>query len=414
MGSIQLDHYDVAVVGLGALGSATAYHAARKGAKVIAFEQYELGHVRGASHDTSRIVRTSYELPEYVALAKSSYKDWAQLEKASRQKLLTITGGVVLLPKDGDVSAPDEWTNSIPTASQWAKGLEANNLPYELLDHEAANKRWPQFSLKENMEVIYTSDTGIVHAAKSVTAMQFLARLHGAEMKEGCQVNRVIPANSEGSLNSGSSSGVTIETSQATYRASKVVLAADAWINELLQPLGLTIPLQITQEQVTYFKPSNPRAYEPDQFPVWIWVGKEWYYGFPCYGEPTIKAGHDNAEQYVTPATRKFVPSQEKIDELASAMQYFMPDQSRRELRTVTCLYTRTPNRQFVISPIEKHKDIIVLLGAAHAFKFSPTIGRVAAELAIDGETEEDISKFTFDSIAKPFQAKTEASKSGL
>lgn len=393
-------HYDVAVVGLGALGSAAAYHATKKGARVIAFEQFELGHVQGASHDTSRIVRTSYEAPEYVALAKSSYRDWRQLEEDSKQKLLTITGGVVLLPKDGPaVPAPDEWTNSIPTARQWAKGLDANGLHYELLDHEQVNKRWPQFDLKENMAAIHSADTGIVHAAKSVTAMQFLARMYGAEMKERCKVHRVVPNNSADK--SGSSQGVTIETSQGILSATKVVLAVDGWVNELLEPLGLTIPLKVTQEQVTYFRPTNPGDYEPDQFPVWIWVGKDWYYGFPASGEPTIKAGHDNAQQYTTASTRSFIPSQEQTDKLDAALQYFMPDEGRQQLRTVTCLYTRTPGRQFVVSPIKEEKDIIVLMGAAHGFKFAPTIGRAAAELAIDGETKEDISKFSLDTIVK-------------
>lgn len=120
--------YDVAIVGLGALGSAAAYYAAKKGAKVIAFEQFELGHVRGASHDTSRIVRTSYEYSEYVALARSAYKDWAEIETTIGQRLLTITGGVVFYPK-----------NRMPPASEWVKGLEENKVPYELLSHDESN-----------------------------------------------------------------------------------------------------------------------------------------------------------------------------------------------------------------------------------------------------------------------------------
>lgn len=223
MGSLPTNRYDVAVVGLGALGSGAAYHAAKKGAKVIAFEQFELGHVRGASHDTSRIVRTSYDKPEYAALAKSAYKDWADLEKASQQKLLTITGGLIICPKD-----------CTPTASEWARGLVANNLPYELLDNKESNKRWPQFNLDDNTEVIYTADSGVVHAYKSITAMQFLARFHGAELREHTKVNSVM---------SDSSGGVTIETSAGTFKASKVVLAADAWINDLLKPLDLHIPV---------------------------------------------------------------------------------------------------------------------------------------------------------------------------
>lgn len=400
MDSERKDQYDVAVVGLGALGSAAAYHAAKKGAKVIAFEQFELGHVRGASHDTSRIVRTSYELPEYVALAKSAYKDWAELEEASKQKLLTITGGVVFLPKEEGRAAPDRWTNGFPTAREWAKTLDAHNIPYERLSHLEVNKRWPVIKLKEDREAIYTSDTGMVHAYKSITAMQFLARALGVDMREGTKVNRVTPNGSSGR-------GVTIETSAGIFRASKVILAADAWISELLRPLGLEVPMRITQEQVTYFKPTDPAAYQPDKFPVWIWAGPQWYYGFPCYGEPTIKAGADNAEQYMMPSQRTFVPSREKINELASQLQFFAPDAGRQELRTVTCQYAMTPNRQFVISPIKEHQDIILTLGAAHGFKFAPAIGRIAAELAIDGRTTDDISKFKVDTVAVPFQSKT-------
>lgn len=370
-----MNHYDVAVVGLGVLGSAAAYYAAKKGAKVIGFEQFELGHVRGASHDTSRIVRTSYDLPEYVALAKSAYKDWAELEAATNQKLLTITGGLVILPKDGN-----------PSASDWRKGLDANNMPYEFLSAADVNKRWPQFNVKDDWEGVYTSDTGIVHASKSVAAMQFLARFCGAELREHTKVERVMP----------SASGVSIRTSIGQFSASKVILAADAWINELLKPLGAEIPLDITQEQVTYFKPTESEAFEQSRFPVWITGGDQWYYGFPCYGEPTIKCAHDNAKNYMTPAERTFVHSPQLLEQLKSAMQDLIPDPGRQVLRTVTCQYTITPNRQFILTPLEKHKDIILALGAAHAFKFAPAIGRVAAELAIDGKTNEDVSKFGF------------------
>ena len=386
-----MTQYDVAVVGLGALGSAAAYYAAKKGARVIAFEQFELGHVRGASHDTSRIVRTSYELPDYVALAKSAYRDWADIEAEAKQKLLTITGGVVFYPKSRE-----------PSASEWVAGLKANNVAYELLSNKEFNARWPQFDIKDDYDVIYTPDTGIAHAWKSVAAMQFLARFHGAELMERTKVERVTPGGSQ-------DSGVTIETSNGQFRASKVVLAADAWINELLEPLGLNVPLGITQEQVTYFKPTDPAAFDHNRLPTWIWIGEQWYYGFECYGEPAIKCGHDNARNYMTPSERTFVPSRKIIDELSVAMQSMMPDPGRQEIRTVTCQYTMTPDRQFIITPLEHHKDIIVTLGAAHAFKFAPAIGRVAAELAIDGKTKEDIANFGFptpESLANPMRSK--------
>ncbi|GKZ18096.1 hypothetical protein AbraIFM66951_006520 [Aspergillus brasiliensis] len=367
-----MERYDIAVVGLGALGSGAAYQAAVKGAKVIGFEQFELGHVRGASHDTSRIVRTSYGSPEFVALARSAYKDWAELEERSGLNLLDITGGVVFLPRGGPIPASD-FTNS----------LDANSVPYELLDSQEVNRRWPGFNLPDGIDAVYTADTGIVHASKAVTTMQYQARAHGAILREKTRVDRVIP----------DGSGVIIATSKGQVRADKVILAADAWINKLLRPLGNEISLTVMQEQITYFKPDNPALFEPERFPVWIWAGEKCFYGFPTYGEPTIKAGQDVQQNVMAPENRTFVPSQKVFKTLKDHMDMTIPDHGQ-DVRTVTCQYSITPDRQFMIGPLHRHPNVIIALGNGHAFKFAPAIGRVVAELAIDGKTTDDISKF--------------------
>ncbi|KAI9042813.1 putative sarcosine oxidase [Aspergillus affinis] len=368
-----MDKFDVAVVGQGVLGSAAAYYAARKGTKVVAFEQFEFGHVRGASHDTSRIVRTSNHAPEYVSLAKSAYEDWADVEKACGQELLTITGGVVFFTED-----------SPQTASDFTGSLEAHGVPYELLNAEEVKRRWPQFEIPDSVQTVYTPDTGIAHAAKSVSAFQYLARSHGGTLKDNTRVVRITPT----------PTGSIIDTSKGSFNATKVILATDAWANELLGPLGVHIPLSVMQEQVTYFKPSDAALFEADHFPVWIWKGDKSFYGFPCYGEPTIKAGRDTSNNFMTPAQRTYVHSPELFDQLTTFMKGFVPDEHRQPLRTITCQYTITPDRQFIISPLKRHPDVILGLGAAHAFKFAPAFGRVLAELAIDGKTNEDISKF--------------------
>lgn len=375
-----MERYDVAVVGLGALGSAAAYHAAIKGAKVIGFEQFEFGHVRGASHDTSRIVRTSYGSPEFVALARSAYKDWAELERRSDIQLFTQTGGVVFLPRGGPTPSSD-----------FTKSLDANGVPYELLDTNDVNKRWPGFKIPDGVDAVYTPDTGIAHAAKSVTTMQFQARANGAVLREKTPVHKVTP----------DGNGVVIETSNGRIRAGKVILAADAWINKLIRPLGAEIPLSVMQEQITYYKPTDPDRFDPERFPVWIWAGETWYYGFPTYGEPTLKAGQDAQQNLMDPDRRTFVHSPELLRKLTGFMDMIIPDHGQ-DLRSVTCQYALTPDRQFMIGPLEKHPNIIVTLGNGHAFKFSPAIGRVAAELAIDGKTTDDISKFPVPSPSGP------------
>jgi len=378
--------FDVAVIGLGALGSAAAYHAAGKGAKVIAFEQFELGHVRGASHDTSRIVRTAYNTPEYVNLAKRAYKDWAELERVAGIKLLNVTGGLMFFAKDGPMPV-----------TKYEDSLTANNVPFESLTAQDVKHRWPQFNVPSNVDAVYTADTGMVHASRSVATMQLHARARGAAPMEHTRVQSITPQ---------SSGNVRIETSNGLYFAGKVILAADAWTNELLRPLGRGVPLTMMQEQVTYFKPSDPDAFKPAKFPVWIWGGDEWFYGFPTFGEPTIKAARDVSENLMTPEERTYVPSRHLIDQPSSFMNSMITDPDRQELRTVTCQYVLTPDRQFVIGTVPDYQNIIVGLGAGHAFKFAPTIGRILAELAVEGTTTDDIGTFAFPKLDSAVHAR--------
>jgi sarcosine oxidase len=357
---------------MGAAGSAAAYHLARRGAKVVAFEQYELGHVRGASHDTSRIVRTSYGASPYVRLAQSAYRDWADLEAESGEHLLTITGGVILIPTDGPYSASD-----------FISALTECDVPHELLSPAEVTERWPQFVVPENVETVYTADTGIAHAARTVATLQMRARVHGADIRDRTAVLSLHP----------DEDGVVVRTASGDVRADRVIVAADAWTNTLLEPLGAAIPLDIMQEQVTYFRPADPELYDKERFPVWIWEDDECYYGFPIFGEPSVKAARDVSNNRMTPGERTFVPSPELTDQLSGFVHGLMPD-AGPELRTVTCQYALTPDRRFVLSPLDQHPNIIVGLTAGHGFKFTPTIGRVLAELALDGESADDLSAF--------------------
>ncbi|WP_157981649.1 N-methyl-L-tryptophan oxidase [Protaetiibacter intestinalis] len=375
-----METFDVAVVGMGALGSAAAYHLARRGAKVVAFEQFELGHVRGASHDTSRIIRTSYGEERYVRLAQSAYRDWAELEAATGERLTTITGGVVFIRTGGPYAASD-----------FARALTATGVPHELLSPAEVHERWPQFAIPEGVETVYTPDSGIAHAARTVATLQLHARVNGADIRDRTRVEAVEP----------DAEGVVVRTSGGEVRARKVVIAADAWTNELLAPLGAEIPLVVMQEQVSYFAPADAAPYDPARFPVWIWEDDHCFYGFPTYGEPSIKAARDVSENLMTPAERTFVPSPELLDELRGFMGEVIPG-SGEVLRTVTCQYALTPDREFVLGPLPAHPEVLVALAAGHGFKFTPAIGRVLAELALDGTTSDDISGFAVPVAAAP------------
>ena len=167
------ERFDTIVVGLGALGSATAWDLARRGRSVLGLERFELGHSRGASHDTSRILRHSYHTPSYVRLTQEAYVDWARLEQDSGEELVTTVGGLDLFPPDSAIS-PVDYTES----------LDEVGIAYDVLDAAAVHERWPQFRLPEGTLVLHQADAAIVPAARGTRVMQEQARRHGADLRD--------------------------------------------------------------------------------------------------------------------------------------------------------------------------------------------------------------------------------------
>ncbi len=374
---------DVVVVGLGGIGSAAAWQLARRGASVVGLEQFELGHVRGASHDTSRILRRSYHTPAYVRLAGEAYADWAALEGESGERLVTRTGGVDLFPPGATIPA-DDYTSS----------MRAEGVPFTTLTPGDVTARWSSMTVPAGTVALMQEDTSIVPAGRSTRVLQRLAARAGARLHAESPVTSVV-AHDDGTV-----SVVAIGAAAATFRARHVVLAADAWTNHLLAHLGTSMPLTVTREQVTYFAPSRPGRYSADSVPVWIWMDDPSFYGFPTYDEggsaALVKAGQDVGGAVTTVDSRSFAPDQEAERRLTHFVHSLLPGVGS-PTSTVTCLYTLTPDRDFVVGPVPEHGSVLVGLGAGHGFKFAPTFGRLLADLVTAGSTTSDITAFAPD-----------------
>lgn len=372
------ERFEHVVVGLGALGSATAWQLARRGEQVLGLEQFPLGHERGASHDTSRILRHSYHTPDYVRLTHEAYADWAVLEADAGESFVTVTGGLDLFPP-GTPLAVDDYTGAMAAAG----------VPFSMLDAAAVTGRWPQFTLPEGTVALHQERTAVVPAARGTAAMQAQARAHGAELRDESPVT---------GLRHLGAAGWAVEAGDRTYRCRRLVVTADAWTAGLLAPLGVQLLLTVTQEQVTYFAPGRPQDFAPEQFPVWIWMDDPSYYGFPAYGEPTVKAAQDCGGPAVTADSRSFDPDPGRLAALAAFMTRTIPG-GGPPVRSKTCLYTLTKDRDFVLDAVPGHDAAYVGLGAAHGFKFAPTFGRLLADLAVTGTagTDVDLSHFRMD-----------------
>lgn len=366
--------YEYIVLGLGGIGSGAAYWLARRaGRDVLGIEQFEIGHVRGGSQDHSRIIRLSYHTPGYVQLAKEAYQAWAALETDAQERLIVQTGGLDLWPP-----------GSVIPMADYVDSLTACDVPFEVLETAEIIHRWPQFCLPEGVQGLFQAKAGIAPAARCNAAHQRMARGYGATLLENMPITAVSPH----------AASIAVTAGGQTFHCQKLVIAAGAWSNNLLAPLGYKLPLTITQEQVTYYNTPHAANFMPDRFPVWIWMDEPCFYGFPVYGEPGPKAAQDVGGTETTAETRTFTPDPANQRRLDAFIQQHLPAAYGPPLLTKTCLYTMPPDRDFVIDRLPQHPNIAVAIGAGHAFKFASLIGKILSELAINGTTTSDITPF--------------------
>lgn len=369
--------YTYIILGLGGLGSGAAYWLSRRaGDEVLGIEQFELGHVRGGSQDHSRIIRLSYHTPEYVKLAQRAYQTWAELEAEAQEKLILKTGGLDFGPPNG----------AIPLAD-YIHSLQTCDVPFESLDAAEIRRRWPQFRLTGDLQGLYQADGGIAPAARCNAAHQRLARQHGARLLYNMPVTSIRAVDGEFEVVAG----------QTPYRCHKLIITAGAWSNQVLAHFGLQLPLTVTQEQVTYFATPHLADFAPDRFPIWIWMDEPSFYGFPVYGEAGTKIAQDVGGYEVTPETRTFEPDPLALRRVEDFLKQYLPTALGPIIYTKTCLYTLTPDRDFVIDAVPGQPNCLIAIGAGHAFKFASLIGRILSELALDGTTPSNIEPFKID-----------------
>jgi sarcosine oxidase len=311
-----------------------------------------------------------------VRLAKRAYESWAVVEADAREALVLKTGGLDLAPAE----------SRIPL-DPYAVSMQEERVEFERLDAREIMRRWPVFTLTDDCRGLFQPEGGIAMAARANAAHQRLAREHDATLLDRSPVTAVRSVAGE----------VEVVARGKAFRARKLVVAAGPWSNAILESLRITLPLEVTQEQVTYYASPHLREFEPGRFPVWIWMDDPCFYGFPVFGEPATKIAQDAGGRPVTADTRSFDPDPENTARVEAWARRYLPRALGPVHLRKTCLYTLTPDRDFVIDTVPGHADICLAIGAGHAFKFASVIGRILGELASSGETPSDISAFSLE-----------------
>jgi sarcosine oxidase len=371
--------YSHIVVGAGSLGTAAAYWLAKSGARdVLVLEQFELGNERGASEDHSRIIRHSYHSADYTALTPAAYEAWDELEEETGLQLVLRTGGLDLATLG---------TPGLGELENYRASLRAAGLPWEDLDAADVRARYPQWRIEDDVVGMYQEDTGVLDVRRACFAQIARGREMGVTFLPHTRVT---------ALNS-AADHVTVSTDDGDFAAEHVIVCVASWFERLASSLGVDWKLTLTQEQVTYFATPKVREFMPDRFPVWVWQGESLFYGFPVYGEVAVKVARDMRGAWTTLDERSYDIDPAEEDLLRGFLEQRLPAAVGPVLLSKSCVYDMPPDRDFILDFVPGHPRVVLGIGAGHAAKFACLIGRILADLAIDGSTEYPIAPFAID-----------------
>ncbi|MFL5447076.1 MAG: N-methyl-L-tryptophan oxidase [Gemmatimonadales bacterium] len=366
-----MTQYDVIVVGLGGMGSATLFHLAQRGLRVLGLERYDLLHEYGSSHGLTRIIRLAYwEHPGYVALLRRSYQLWRELERLSGERLLHITGSIDGGPVNGPV-----FTGALRSSEQ-------HGLPHEVMDGAELNRRFPGYRLPNEIQCLYQPEGGFLLPERCNLAHVNAALAAGAQVRYREPV--VAWGVSEGHC--------WVRTTRERYQAGRLVIAAGPWASKLVPELaGLAVP---ERQVLAWLQPIRPERFTPEVFPVfYIELEEGRYYGFPSFLVPGFKFGryHHRREQ-VDPDHMNREPDQEDERLLRAFAERYFPDAAGPTLMLKTCLFTNSPDEHFILDRHPNHSEVTLAAGfSGHGYKFCSVVGEIMADLAEKGETRHDI-----------------------
>jgi len=364
--------YDVAVVGLGGMGSAILAHCASRGASVIGVEQFTPAHDLGSSHGRTRMIRKAYfEDSAYVPLVLRAYELWRELERAAGEDILRITG----------LLSVGEETSEIIQGTR--RAAHEHDLSVASLSQREVKVRYPTLKLWKDEVALFETDGGVLDPELGIRAHLKLGESCGAETRFGTTMESWHATDQ----------GFDLCLSDGTrISAGRLVLAIGPWFQQILEALGVRIRVQRNVQ--VWFSPATP-AYDASGFPAFL-VNRRGLpaplYGFPDFGDGVKAAFHGFGDLTDAKHVKREVDLARDVEPVAQALEQWMPGGATIFREAKPCMYTLTPDEHFVIDHHPDHTNLILCGGfSGHGFKFAPVVGEIGAELAFDGGSRHEI-----------------------
>jgi sarcosine oxidase len=365
-------NYDVAVVGLGGMGSAILAHCAARGASVIGVEQFRPAHDLGSSHGKTRMIRKAYfEDPAYVPLVLRAYELWRELERASGETILRLTG----------VLSVGEESSEIIQGTR--RAAIQHDLALESLSKREVKTRYPTLELWQDEAALFEPDGGVLDPERAVRAHLRIAESNRGKARFGVAMESW-QANDR---------GFELSLSDGTrISAGKLVLSLGPWFQETLGILGVRVRVQ---RNIQAWFSAATDTYDAPGFPPFL-VDREGLpaplYGFPDFGDGIKAAFHGFGDLTDAKHIDRGIDDARDVQPIARALEEWMPGATGTFREAKPCMYTLTPDEHFVIDHHPDHANLVLCGGfSGHGFKFAPVVGEIATDLALDGGSRHGI-----------------------
>jgi sarcosine oxidase len=367
--------FDVAVIGLGAMGSAAAYHLSRRGLKVVGLDRFAPPHAMGSSLGLTRIIREAYyEHPLYVPLVRRALVLWRDLARDARgTSLLVRNGGLTIGARGGAL----------------VRGVLASahehGVAHELLAPGQLSARFPAYVEREDRVAVWEPGAGFLRPEAIIETHLALARGLGAELRSDEPATGWRAA--EG--------GVTVRSAGGDTDASHLVIAAGAWISSLLPALEL--PLRVERQVSHWFESAGAAPFGPAKMPVTMWEldGAHIFYTTPDVGRG-VKAGFHHGGETTSADTVRREVAPDEVEEAQRTLRALVPGAAGPSRGSAVCLYTDTPDEHFIIDRYPRHENVVVVSACSgHGFKFSSAVGEIAADLVEGKQPCIDLGPFS-------------------
>jgi len=376
--------FDVIIIGLGAMGSAAAFHLARRNRRVLGLDRFRPPHAFGSSHGQTRIIREAYfEHPAYVPIVQRAYENWAELEREVGQQLLQQTGGLMIGPPEG----------ILVTGAQ--RSAQLHQLSHDLLTAKEIRQRFPAFQPSDEMVAVWEPRAGILFPERCVEAHLQMAQRCGAALQfdePATQWER-------------DGDGVRVYTANGEYFAQRLLIAAGAWINQLITEL--TLPLTVERQVLLWFAPKiHPEHFAPQHCPIYIWEHEPHriIYGFPELGEG-VKVGRHHEGEIIEPNSVRREVDSDDIAAMRVILRRIMPLIDTVPRASAVCLYTNTPDTNFLLDFHPQHPQVLLAsICSGHGFKFSSAVGEIFADLLLEGRSCFDLSLFRLERLQRSWE----------